>query len=646
MSRSLNQARQIRKAVAAGLCSLVRPEPMTLVEWADENFYLSSESSYVEGRWETLPFQVAMLNAFGHPDIPCVNVLKSARVGYSQMLRAALGYFTEHKARNQVIYQPTDAAASGFMKAHIETMVRDVPVVKALAPWHGKKHRDNTLDTKRFSNAKQLWCRGGKAAKNYREISADNVYYDELAAFDDDIEKEGSPTFLGDKRLEGSAFPKSIRGSTPKVAGSCQITKAAEEADCFFRFYLPCPHCDQEQHLKWGGADCDYGIKWVDGKPKTAAYLCEHCGVLIENSQLLEMQLRGVWRCEKSGVNTVDGITYRGAEGQVVDAPESVAFHVWTAYSPFTTWAQIVKDWLKANKDRSKLKTFINTTLGEAWEEDEGDKLEPEALYARREHYPADIPVLRALVTCAVDTQGDRFEIQHTAWVAGEESFTLTYRRLYGDLSRSEIWQSLYKEITRPFKLLDGTLVEASICLIDSGGHYTDEVYKFCRTKGVRKFIPIKGHNTLGKPVVSFPRKRNDKGVYLTMLGTDTWKELVVNRLKILEPGEGYIHFPVNPSFDEDYFKHMCNERRIRKLVRGKWVLIFDAGGRRNEPFDLSGYNLAGIRLLQQHFGKRLPPRDEEKIKALESRERAQAEKQKEAQRNESSFIHYEGDWL
>ena len=640
MSPNLNQARQIRNAVSAGLSPLLRPEPMTLVEWSDENFYLSSESSYVEGRWETLPFQVAILNTFGHPDIPYVNVVKSARVGYSQMLRAALGYFTEHKGRNQVIYQPTDAAASGFMKAHIETMIRDVPVVKGLAPWYGKKHRDNTLDTKRFTNSKQIWCRGGKAAKNYREISADNVYYDELAAFDDDIEKEGSPTFLGDKRLEGSAFPKSIRGSTPKVAGSCQITKAAEEAECFFRFHLPCPHCDQEQYLRWGGKDCDFGFKWLDGQPETVAYLCEHCGTLIENSQLMEMQTRGVWRCEKTGVSTVDGMTFRNSYGSVIDPPDSVAFHVWTAYSPFTTWVRIVKDWLKANKDPSKLKTFVNTTLGEAWEEDEGEKLEPDILYARREHYQEQIPVLRAVVTCAVDTQDDRFEIMHKAWVKGEESFALTYERIYGDLSRSGIWEQLHKRITQPFKLLDGTLVEASICLIDSGGHYTDEVYKFSKKYGVRKFIPIKGHNQLGKPIATFPRKRNDKGVYLTMLGTDTWKELIAARMQQLEPGEGYLHYPVSDSFDEDFFRHLTNERRIPKIVRGKRVLVWDDGGRRQEPFDLEGYNLAAIRLLQQHFNKRLPPK-------LSDRDQNPAEEEaKEAPRKPVQRKPQDTNWL
>ncbi|MCQ4856675.1 phage terminase large subunit family protein, partial [Escherichia coli] len=104
-----------------------------------------------------------------------------------------------------------------FMKSHVEPTIRDVPALLELAPWFGRKHRDNTLTLKRFSSGVGFWCLGGAAAKNYREKSVDVVCYDELSSFEPDVEKEGSPTLLGDKRIEGSVWPKSIRGSTPKI---------------------------------------------------------------------------------------------------------------------------------------------------------------------------------------------------------------------------------------------------------------------------------------------------------------------------------------------------------------------------------------------------------------------------------------------
>ncbi|HDI5921723.1 TPA: phage terminase large subunit family protein, partial [Escherichia coli] len=39
------------------------------------------------------------------------------------------------------------------------------------------------------------------------------------------------------------------------------------------------------------------------------------------------------------------------SSGEEIEPPDSVTFHIWTAYSPFTTWVQIVKDWMKTKGD-------------------------------------------------------------------------------------------------------------------------------------------------------------------------------------------------------------------------------------------------------------------------------------------------------
>jgi phage terminase large subunit GpA-like protein len=108
MSISNKRIDRLRYWVAAGLRSLFRPVPMTAVEWANEFYYLPKESSYQEGRWETMPFQVAIMNAMGSDDIREVNLIKSARVGYSKMLLAVVAYFIQHKQRNGLLWQPTD----------------------------------------------------------------------------------------------------------------------------------------------------------------------------------------------------------------------------------------------------------------------------------------------------------------------------------------------------------------------------------------------------------------------------------------------------------------------------------------------------------------------------------------------------------
>ncbi|HGU1879381.1 TPA: terminase gpA endonuclease subunit [Escherichia coli] len=399
MNISNSQVNRLRHFVRAGLRSLFRPEPQTAVEWADANYYLPKESAYQEGRWETLPFQRAIMNAMGSDYIREVNVVKSARVGYSKMLLGVYAYFIEHKQRNTLIWLPTDGDAENFMKTHVEPTIRDIPSLLALAPWYGKKHRDNTLTMKRFTNGRGFWCLGGKAAKNYREKSVDVAGYDELAAFDEDIEQEGSPTFLGDKRIEGSVWPKSIRGSTPKVRGTCQIERAASESPHFMRFHVACPHCGEEQYLKFGDKETPFGLKWTPDDPSNVFYLCEHNACVIRQQELDFTDARYI--CEKTGIWTRDGILWFSSSGEEIEPPDSVTFHIWTAYSPFTTWVQIVKDWMKTKGDTGKRKTFVNTTLGETWEAKIGERPDAEVMAERKEHYSAPVTDIRQVETTA-----------------------------------------------------------------------------------------------------------------------------------------------------------------------------------------------------------------------------------------------------
>jgi phage terminase large subunit GpA-like protein len=607
MNISTPQISELAGAVRLGLVPLSRPVPMTPVEWADENFYLSSESSYQEGRWETLPFQVAILNAMGNDEIRTVNVIKSARVGYSKMLLAASAYQIEHKRRNILLLLPTDGAAAGFMKAHVETMIRDVPSIYALAPWYGKKHRDNTLDTKRFSHSKQLWCLGGAAAKNYREKSVDTIIYDELAAFEPDVEKEGSPTFLGDKRIEGSTFPKSIRGSTPKIKGTCQIEAAASESPHLFRLHVLCPHCQAEQFLKWGGKDCAFGIKWDAGSPGNAWYVCEHNACMVQQHEMQEQHAKGRWICEKTGIWTRDGLDYFSADGEVIPTPDSVTFHIWTAYSPFTTWGRIVLDFYKAKDDRNKLKTFVNTTLGETWEEDEGEKVEWEHLYARREVWEV-LPERAVILVGFIDTQDDRYEGRVWAYGPGEESWLVDRWILNGDPASEELRRKVGLRLHDTYRRADGNVLRVALWGWDSGGHYTDEVYAESRKHGIMWVIPTKGHSIYGKPIADFPKTKHKSGTYLTMIGTDNAKETIYSRLRIQpQPGAavpGCIHLPANDEIcDEDELKQLTAERKVMKVVKGKRMHMWDAKGRRNEALDCCVGALAMLRVAQQRFG-------------------------------------------
>ncbi|EAP3038701.1 phage terminase large subunit family protein [Salmonella enterica] len=600
------KAANARRYLLAGLKAFDIPEPQTVVQWADEHYYLPKESSYTPGKWETLPFQTAIMNSMGNDRIRTVNLIKSARVGYTKMLLGVEGYFIEHKSRNSLLFQPTDSSAEDFMKSHVEPTIRDVPVLLKLAPWFGRKHRDNTLTLKRFSSGVGFWCLGGAAAKNYREKSVDVVCYDELSSFEPDVEKEGSPTQLGDKRIEGSVWPKSIRGSTPKIKGTCQIEKAANESAHFMRFYVPCPHCGEEQYLKFGDSDTPFGLKWEKGKPETVYYLCEHNGCVIRQSEL--DQTEGRWICDNTGMWTCDGLTFYSAGGEEIPPPRSITFHIWTAYSPFTTWVQIVYDWLDALKDPNGVKTFINTTLGEPYEEPVAEKLDYELLMEKVCHYGAQVPMRVVYLTAGIDSQKNRFEIYVWGWAPGEEAFLIDKIIIMGRPDDENTLLRVDAAINRKYRHADGTDMSISRVCWDTGGIDQDIVYKRSKKHGIFRVLPIKGASVYGKPVITMPKKRNQNGVFLCEVGSDTAKELLYARMKLpaapMGQEEPYsVRFPDNPDvFTDVEAKQLVAEELVEKVVGGKIKLLWDARGRRNEALDCLVYAYAALRVSMQRW--------------------------------------------
>jgi len=600
-----NSKISIDESLENGLRTMHVQEPMKLSEWAEENFYLSPESSSISGAWENIPYQIGIMDCISNDDIRTITWKKSARVGYTKIIVAAIGYFAEHKKRSQVVYQPTDSDAEDFVKDEIDPMIRDVPVVRNIFPYYGKKNKTNTLSKKVFKGS-TLDVLGGTSSRNYRRLTKDVAILDELDGFVNDVGGEGSATSLSDARLTTSSFPKSIRGSTPRIKETSQITASLNEADVVLRYHVPCPHCDEMQYLKWGGDKAAFGMRWKDNNPATAHYCCEHCNGSFEYRILSELLEKGQWRSE-DGVALENELFYQ--EGKIIDAPEHVGFELWAAYSIFYSWSQLVAEYLRAVKDSKegqigKLKSFVNTRLGECWEEDPTEKTNPDNLYNRREHYDAQVPDGVLYLVCGVDTQDDRFEYIVKGYGLHEESWDIDFVRLYGDLSRGQIWATLAEMLRKTYKRRDGSELSIDTVCIDSGGHYTDEVYGFSKKNGLRWIIPIKGSSYPGKPIATFPRKKTAKGVYLTEVGTDNAKNTIYQRLNILEPGPGYFHFPINESFDEDYFNQLVSENKKLSFSRGRktfvWVL---PKGRRNESLDCNVYALAALRIAKQHKG-------------------------------------------
>ena len=105
------EPRPLRDPADVLLSSLhtLRPTPrLSLSEWADAKFVLSSESSADPGPWKTRAYQRGWMDAVTDPAVQQVSLIKSARLGATKGINAAIGYYVEHKPCSIFVrYLPT-----------------------------------------------------------------------------------------------------------------------------------------------------------------------------------------------------------------------------------------------------------------------------------------------------------------------------------------------------------------------------------------------------------------------------------------------------------------------------------------------------------------------------------------------------------
>lgn len=604
---------KLAKAIRNGLAAIKAQPPTRLSKWAGEHFYLSAESSYVEGAWQAYPPQIAILDAFGNDDIEEVDVKKSARVGYTKMLLAASAYFTKFRRRNQGIWQPTDADAQEFVETEFNTMLRDVKCIKSIFPALEKKHQHNTNSYKKFLGC-VTYIKGGTSARNYRRISVDVGIMDEVDGFDKDIDQEGSSRKLVKKRLEGATFPKLIVGSTPKLKYLSEITAAVEEADAVYMYQVPCPHCGTHQILEFGDKNSKHGLKWINQDPETAAYCCIANACLFTQAEYLSIWKQGRW-IDSNG-NWIDDETglFKNAAGETIRPPKHIAFdNYWTIYSPQATWVSIVKECRAAvakakQGDFSALKAFVNTTLGKDYEENV-EKTDAEDLKKRAEDYPLQIvPIGGLIILIGIDVQKDRFELTATAFGRGEEMWVIDYQVIPANPAIQSEWEKLDSYLLHRYPHAAGSTLSIERVAIDTGGHWTHQCYNYVRDRRYAqgwsqavqpvnnppKVYATKGSSTANQPIsgraklqdVNHADKVIRNGVKLYSIGTDTAKDLIHGRLQVMQPGPGCLH--LSKYLPDVFFEHITNEVRvIKSTTKGEvsaWVL--KRSGLRNEALD------------------------------------------------------------
>jgi phage terminase large subunit GpA-like protein len=575
------------------------PPDLTVSQWADAYRMLSSKGAAEPGPYRTdrTPYLREPMDLLSDSSrVEQVVLMFGAQVGKSESGNNWLGYVIDVAPGPVMAVQPTTDTAKRYSRQRITPMIDETPALRAKVRENRSRDDANTTLAKDFP-AGTLVIAGANSAAGLRSMPVRYLFLDEVDAYPLDVDGEGDPVALAERRTATFTRKKILKTSTPTTRGFSRIEQAFDAGDRR-HFWVPCPHCNEAQVLKWSG------IKWTRDDvgapiPGTVRYVCEHCGAEIGEHHKPFMLSHGRWIAERP----LDKIA---------------SFHLAALYSPlgWYGWEQAVAEFYDANEaakvgDVSKLKVWTNTVLAETWEE-QGDKVSEHELQKRAEELPRrEAPAWACMLTAGADVQGDRIEVRIWGWGLGEESILIEREILYGSPSEPQVWTALDDLLGVEFTHGLGGHLRIAAMAVDSGGHHTQEVYNFARARAWRGVIAIKGQSQAGKAVLGKPTAidTNWKGtklrrsVQLWPVGADTAKAVLYGRLRVNEPGPGYVHLPKWAPREE--FEQLTAERLVTRYVKGRarleWV---KPAGRRNEALDCFVYALAAAHWLGMHRWK------------------------------------------
>lgn len=579
------------KALFTGILKILEPPPdLTVSSWADNYRMLSSESSATPGRWKTAkaPYQKEMMDAISDSNTEKVVVMSAAQIGKTDsLILNPIAYYMDYDPCPIMVMMPTKELAETLSKDRLSPMLRDTPRLQGKVN-EQSKNSGNTIHQKVFPGG-HVTMVGANSGAGLSSRPIRVVLADEIDRYPPAIGNEGDPLMLAEKRTTTFWNKKIVCVSTPTTKGFSRIEQEYNNSTQE-EWHVPCPQCNELTPLTWANIIFDKNDFHEDSigtsNFEEVSHVCPHCGAVSSEVAWKEQGQQGKF---------IPTFANKGVRG----------FHLNSLASGFVSWAEVVRKFLQAMEEKETgniepLRTWTNLEMGELWEE-EGTKIDAELIAERREIYGCEVPSGVIILTVAIDTQDDRFELEVMGWGEGKESWGIKYMVIRGDLKQERPWQELSDQLLHTYTTEDGRVLSISSGCMDSGGHFTTEVYKFCKLRYHQGIYAIKGRGG-DLPLYRAPTTSNIAKTPLVIVGVDQGKDLVYGRLAIKKEGAGYCHFPLEEDrgYDDNYFKGLTSEIKIRTYTRGKakQVWVKKRGKIRNEPLDIRNYNTVAMELV------------------------------------------------
>lgn len=596
------------------------PDPALAVwEWADQYRILSSKSSAEAGPYRTdrTPYlQAIMEDLSPRSDVQRVAFMKAAQVGATECGNNWIGFCIHHSPASMMVVWPTVETAKSMSQGRIDPMIADSPELAERVMPARSRDSANTIYSKAFPGG-QLKLVGANSAVGLRAQPVRYLMLDEVDGYPLDVDGEGDPISLALARTRSYGYrSKVFMASTPTVSGVSRIEREFELTDRRY-YHVPCPHCGELQHLKFAQ------LKWERDKPETARYECEHCQRPIDERYK-------TWMLDQdNGAKWV--ATAKPEEVERARARHVRGYHLNGLYSPlgWYSWPQVASNWLAAQNNDAMLKAFVNTTLGECWQ-DRGDAPDWERLFERRESswQLGTVPDGVALMTAGADIQRDRIEVSVWGWAEGSESWLVDHVILLGSTARPTVWKKLDRLLVNEWPSSDGESsrrYRIARLAVDTGDQ-AEVVYQWIRRASSGSVIPIKGVGRRSMVPVEGPTqierteggRKIRIGINLWSVSVDVFKAELYQWLRLtlaprdeetgdgpgsgsgpgpVVPPPGYVHLPDGTT--AEWCRQLTAERLVQVVDRrGFTKLEWQLQRPRNEALDCRVYARAAAWLL------------------------------------------------
>ena len=566
------------------------PAHETVSEWADKHRVLVSESSAEPGVWRTdrAPYQREIMDSFTQPGIWQIVIMASAQVGKSEIELNMMGCAIDNDPGPMLYIQPTDKVAEDYSKRRIAPMIQACPTLRDKVFKARSRDAANTITMKTFPGG-SLAIIGANSPADLSSKPVRYIFMDETDRFPASAGTEGDPQELAERRTETFRHNRKIvKTSTPTIKGKSRIETDYKNGTQE-EWHTECPHCHTFQYIRFAdikfekenyvnaSGEEDYNIKSV-------CWCCPTCKREIGEYECKRLPAKWIQKNPKAIKNGIR------------------SFRLNAFMSPWSDWKDICWKFLKAHKDAEKLKTFYNTILGESWEVRTNSGLDEE-LYNRREHYDAEVPTGVLVLTMGMDTQDNRLEYEVVGWDRNGQSWGISRGVIPGRADAPGVWEEVDALLERRWKLANGMALRILATFIDSGGHFTTAIYRECAKRSSKRIWAIKGEAGEGKDECR-PMKSSKSGAVGFMLAVDAGKEGIMYEAGIKEPGDHYMHFPLDQraGYDREYFRGLISERMEVHRRGGKGVIVWEKFYERNEPLDCRNYARMAYRYFHWHF--------------------------------------------